>query len=235
VAPSDLLEQRRALPERSDSDVAKVVGAIMTVVICGIAALIVLVTRSPKAEQVTVQVPMQDAVAVQQQAPPQTAPTKPTPVAAAVAPMGDWTARIGVEIARRGLAWVGWPYSFAGGGTEGPSYGVAVDKDSRLDGKVRGFDCSGLAMYALAPWRSLAHFAATQYDEVGTFHPALNQLQPGDLIFWSPDPSIAHIGHVAIYVGDGQVVQAPHSGALITVSPLYGVEGGYMGATRPLT
>ena len=207
----------------------------MTVVLCGIAALIVLITRSPKAQSVTVQVPMQDAVSVQQQAAPSTLRANPKPVAATVPSMGGWTPQIGVLIARRALAWVGWPYSFAGGGTTGPSFGMAVDKDSRNDSKVRGFDCSGLAMYAVAPWRTLDHFAATQYTQVGSFHPLLTQLQPGDLIFWSPDPSIGHIGHVAIYVGDGEVVQAPHSGALIMVSPLYGVEGGYMGATRPLT
>jgi cell wall-associated NlpC family hydrolase len=40
---------------------------------------------------------------------------------------------------------------------------------------------------------------------------------------------------VAIYLGGGQVVQAPHSGDVIRVTPIYEVEPGTMGATRPLT
>lgn len=210
------------------------VGTVVTVVICGVAALFVLLTNRPaSAERTTVVlIPMQHAVSVQNasgqsvvQQPAQAAPAR----------MGRWTPQLGVAIARRGLQWVGWPYSFGAGGQYGPSYGLAVDKDSRHDGKVYGFDCSGLTMFALAPWRGLTHFAATQYTEVGSFHPALNQLQPGDLIFWSPDDTIGHIGHVAIYVGNGNVVQAPHSGARITLTPLYNVESGYIGATRPLT
>jgi cell wall-associated NlpC family hydrolase len=150
-------------------------------------------------------------------------------------PMGDWTVKRGIQIARRALKWQGWPYSFGAGGPAGPSYGVAVDHDSRNDAHVRGFDCSGLAMYALGPWRQLDHSAAAQYSEVGTFHPALDSLQVGDLIFWSKDGTVSGIGHVAVYIGSGQVVQAPHSGDVIRATPIYAVESGAMGATRPLT
>jgi cell wall-associated NlpC family hydrolase len=149
--------------------------------------------------------------------------------------IGDWTPQRGVQIAERALRWLNWPYSFAGGGTEGPSYGQAVDRDSHNDSHVYGFDCSGLTMYALAPWRHLAHFAATQYTQVGHFHPALNYLMPGDLVFWSKDGTIQGIGHVAVYIGNGNVVQAPHSGDIIRITPIYEVESGTMGATRPLT
>jgi cell wall-associated NlpC family hydrolase len=149
--------------------------------------------------------------------------------------MGNWTLHRGVRIARRALRWRGWPYSFGGGGTAGPSYGHAVDWDSRNDDKVYGFDCSGLTMFALAPWLSLDHDAASQYTEVGSFHPSINTLEPGDLVFWSKDGTIQGIGHVAIYIGGGMVVQAPHSGDVIRVTPIYQVESGTMGATRPLT
>ncbi|HEX3335887.1 MAG TPA: NlpC/P60 family protein [Jatrophihabitans sp.] len=158
------------------------------------------------------------------------------PVARAVAlPMGNWTWQRGQRIARRALQWRNWPYSFGAGGPAGPSYGHAVDKDSRNDGKVFGFDCSGLTMYALAPWLNLDHDAAAQYSEVGSFHPSIDSLQPGDLVFWSQDGTVGGIGHVAVYVGDGQVVQAPRSGDVIRVTPIYQVESGAMGATRPLT
>lgn len=149
--------------------------------------------------------------------------------------IGDWTPQLGVKIAERAVHWLNWPYSWAGGGPDGPSYGHAVDRASRNDDHVYGFDCSGLTMYALAPWRNLAHFAATQYTQVGHFHPALNYLMPGDLIFWSKDGTIEGIGHVAVYIGNGNVVQAPHSGDVIRVTPINEVESGTMGATRPLT
>jgi hypothetical protein len=150
-------------------------------------------------------------------------------------PMGTWTWQRGQQIARRALQWRGWPYSFGAGGANGPSYGHAVDKDSRNDGSVLGFDCSGLTMFALAPWLTLVHDAASQYTQVGRFHPAMDSLQPGDLVFWSKDATINGIGHVAVYVGQGQVVQAPQSGDLVRVTPINAVEPGTMGATRPLT
>lgn len=150
-------------------------------------------------------------------------------------PMGNWTVQRGIDIARRALKWQGWPYSFGAGGPAGPSFGVPVDHDSRNDGHVRGFDCSGLVMYALGPWRTLDHDAAVQYTEVGSFHPALDSLQVGDLIFWSKDGTVSGIGHVAVYIGSGQVVQAPHSGDVVRATPIYAVESGAMGATRPLT
>jgi peptidoglycan DL-endopeptidase RipA len=157
------------------------------------------------------------------------------PVRTVPARMGDWTAQRGVRIAERALRWRNWPYSFGAGGADGPSYGTPVDFDSRNDDKVFGFDCSGLTMYAVAPWRHLDHDAAAQYTEVGSFHPSIDSLQPGDLVFWSSDGTIGGIGHVAIYVGNGLVIQAPHSGDVIRVTPIYQVESGTMGATRPLT
>jgi peptidoglycan DL-endopeptidase RipA len=149
--------------------------------------------------------------------------------------MGNWTAQRGVRIAERALRWRNWPYTFAGGGADGPSYGTPVDADSRNDGSVYGFDCSGLTMYAVAPWRRLDHDAATQYTQVGSFHPSIDALLPGDLVFWSTDGTIGGIGHVAIYIGNGLVIQAPHSGDVIRLTPIYQVESGTMGATRPLT
>ena len=140
-----------------------------------------------------------------------------------------------MRIARRALHWLNWPYSFGAGGPAGPSYGHAVDHDSRNDDHVYGFDCSGLTMYALAPWRSLDHDAAAQYTEAGKFHPALDTLAPGDFVFWSADGTVGGIGHVAIYLGNGLVVQAPHSGDVIRVTPINEVDSGTMGATRPLS
>jgi cell wall-associated NlpC family hydrolase len=63
----------------------------------------------------------------------------------------------------------------------------------------------------------------------------MNTLQPGDLVFWSKDGTVNGIGHVAVYIGNAEVVQAPHSGDVVRVTPIYDVESGTMGATRPLT
>jgi cell wall-associated NlpC family hydrolase len=60
-------------------------------------------------------------------------------------------------------------------------------------------------------------------------------LQPGDLVFWSSDGTQAGIHHVAIYVGGGNVIQAPQSGDIVRITPLGEVASDYFGATRPLT
>ncbi|MDP9115768.1 MAG: NlpC/P60 family protein [Actinomycetota bacterium] len=160
----------------------------------------------------------------------------PVPPAAAVpSPMGRWTSARGIQIAQRALAWVGWPYSWDAGNASGPTYGQAIDSASRNDSRILGFDCSGLVMYAMAQFTSLDHSAAGQYTESGSFHPALDSLQPGDLLFWSKDGTIGGIGHVAIYLGNGNVVEAPHSGDRIKVISANDVESGTIGATRPLT
>jgi cell wall-associated NlpC family hydrolase len=60
-------------------------------------------------------------------------------------------------------------------------------------------------------------------------------MQPGDLVFWSRDGTISGIGHVAVYIGNGNVVQAPRSGGYIDVVRIDQVESGSVGVTRPLT
>jgi cell wall-associated NlpC family hydrolase len=59
-----------------------------------------------------------------------------------------------------------------------------------------------------------------------------NDLRPGDLVFWGSDPSDPDtINHVAIYVGNGRVVQAPQSGDVVKDTPMWW--RGYAGAVRP--
>jgi cell wall-associated NlpC family hydrolase len=58
---------------------------------------------------------------------------------------------------------------------------------------------------------------------------------PGDLVFWSSDGTVGGIHHVAIYIGGGNVIQAPQSGSTIQITPLWSVDWGFYGATRPLT
>ncbi len=77
------------------------------------------------------------------------------------------------------------------------------------------FDCSGLTQWA---WRaggvSLPHFSGAQY--AATTHISMGSIQPGDLIFYeSPDQ------HVALYVGGGQIIHAPHAGSVVKYDSLY--------------
>jgi len=58
---------------------------------------------------------------------------------------------------------------------------------------------------------------------------------PGDLVFWSSNGSVSGIHHVAIYIGNGNVLQAPQSGSVIQITPVLQVSWGLFGATRPLT
>jgi cell wall-associated NlpC family hydrolase len=46
---------------------------------------------------------------------------------------------------------------------------------------------------------------------------------------------VGGIHHVAIYIGGGNVIQAPQSGDIVRITPLGQVSSGYFGATRPLT
>jgi cell wall-associated NlpC family hydrolase len=102
------------------------------------------------------------------------------------------------------------------------------------DCHVFGYDCSGLMMYGWGPYISLAHFAATQYWEAGNLHPSVAQLLPGDLVFWSYNGMASGIHHVAMYIGNGQIIEAPFSGGFIRVASLWEY-GAIFGATRPLT
>ena len=88
-----------------------------------------------------------------------------------------------------------------------------------------GFDCSGLVMYVYAQLGiQLPHYAAAQYT-YGVPVPR-DQLQPGDLVFYDG------LSHVGIYIGNGDIVHAPHTGDVVKISPL--AQGGltYDGARR---
>ena len=93
------------------------------------------------------------------------------------------------------------------------------------------WDCSGLTQWAFAQAGVLIpRTAADQYAAIPT-KVGLGQLEPGDLLFWATntaDPTSIH--HVAIYVGNGLMVAAPHTGSNVQVEPVY--LDGYIGAAR---
>lgn len=94
-----------------------------------------------------------------------------------------------------------------------------------------GFDCSGLVQYAYAAaGLALPRVAQDQYD-AGPALPAAATLAAGDLLFFGTGPSA--VDHVGVYLGDGRMVDAPHSGALVRVEPVDLTAPSFVGATRP--
>lgn len=90
-----------------------------------------------------------------------------------------------------------------------------------------GFDCSGFMQYVFA------HFGVglgrTTYDQIKEGKEiTIDQLQPGDLVFFGT-PSDPH--HVGMYIGNGMYIHAPHTGDVIKVSLLSG-RGDYLTARR---
>lgn len=98
------------------------------------------------------------------------------------------------------------------------------------------FDCSGLTMDALAQAGiTVPHNANAQWQRTKGRPVAENQLAPGDLVFYAgADGSLTAPGHVGIYVGNGEIIDAPHTGANVRFDSLIGISG-YVGATDPYT
>jgi cell wall-associated NlpC family hydrolase len=112
-------------------------------------------------------------------------------------------------VIRRGLSQLGVPYSWGGGTAAGPGKGIGSGS-----GTV-GFDCSGLVLYAFAGVGiKLPHYSGAQYD-MGRKIPA-SQMRRGDVIFYGPGGS----QHVTIYLGQGQMLEAPDVGLKVRVAPV---------------
>jgi cell wall-associated NlpC family hydrolase len=94
------------------------------------------------------------------------------------------------------------------------------------------FDCSGLTQWSYAhAGINLPRTAAQQWNYGGP-HPSLAQLEPGDLLFWALNTSEpATIHHVAMYIGHGLMIAAPHTGENVQIQPVY--LDGFIGAMRP--
>ena len=120
--------------------------------------------------------------------------------------------RVAAAAVRAALDQVGKPYRW---GATGPA----------------SFDCSGLVQFAYAAAGLALPRTSRQQWSAGR-HVAVDDLRPGDLVFWAHDPANpATIHHVGMYVGQGLMVNAPHTGALVRVDALR--PSGYAGATRP--
>ncbi len=132
--------------------------------------------------------------------PPPPAPADPTPAPPTPTPPPPPPSSGGVSaVIAYAQAQLGKPYQW---GAEGPS----------------SFDCSGLTLRA---WQQagvfLPHYTGAQYAQ--TQRVAISDLQPGDLVFYGSSGETSH--HVGLYVGGGQMIEAPHTGAVVRYASIY--------------
>ncbi|WP_158566768.1 C40 family peptidase [Actinomadura craniellae] len=126
-----------------------------------------------------------------------------------VSPAGTGQGAVAVRAA---LRWVGTPYSWGGGGLNGPTEGFGRGRG------VVGFDCSGLTRYA---WHqagiTLPRVAENQWRAFPHVPPGREQ--PGDLVFFKgASGSASRPGHVGLVIGGGRMVEAPRTGLPVRVS-----------------
>ena len=119
------------------------------------------------------------------------------------------TSGSGAKIVAAAEAMVGkYPYSWGGGNNNGATVGILQTSSPNCDDRnVVGFDCSGLAKYAVYQGTgiSLDHSAQTQYTNAPK-KVSYSEKLPGDLVFFGgSDTSIYHVG---IYVGGEMMVDS---------------------------
>lgn len=113
---------------------------------------------------------------------------------------------IGTRIVEQAMKYLGIPYVWGGGSSNGPSMG--------------GFDCSGLTSFAVHSATggtvTLPRTSQGQW-QTGSEIP-LRDAAPGDLLFgnWGPGGP----GHVAIYLGNNRMIHAPQPGDTVRISPV---------------
>lgn len=115
---------------------------------------------------------------------------------------------------------LGVPYSWGGGGPGGPSYGIAQGSG------IRGFDCSSLVQYAYS--KAGVSLGRTTNAQATGHRVPTSSLQPGDILFYNG------FKHEALYLGGGQVIEAPHTGDVVKYASS-SMDGGIIAAVRPVS
>lgn len=125
---------------------------------------------------------------------------------------------------RAAIEMIGVPYSWGGGGVNGPGFGTG------RGAKTWGFDCSGLAEYAWA--RAGVPIGSTTREQwrSGIRIPK-ERAEPGDLVFFDSDSHSPGPEHVGIVVDATRMVHAPYTGQSVRVDPLG--RRTFLGVVRP--
>ncbi|WP_258017386.1 C40 family peptidase [Streptomyces noursei] len=136
------------------------------------------------------------------------------------------------KVIEAALSQVGVPYSWGGGNASGATTGICCSPGGKSGASIRGFDCSGLAQFAFAQVGVQLPRTAASQAQVGRRIAAsqgLNALRPGDLVFfgYGADSSIYH---VAIYLGSGQMLNAPRPGSAVRREAVW--QDGFAGGAR---
>lgn len=121
----------------------------------------------------------------------------------------------GARVVAAAEAYKGLPYSWGGGGPDGPTYGIGEGANTK------GFDCSGLVLFAIYQASGgkivLPHSSEKQATMGQAVDPSA--MQVGDVIaFQLGQPG--DYDHIGIYAGDGHFLEAPKTGEVIRVSDL---------------
>jgi cell wall-associated NlpC family hydrolase len=119
-------------------------------------------------------------------------------------------------VINRAASVIGVQYSWGGGTAYGATRGVRDGgvADSYGDYNKLGFDCSGLMAYSFAAVGiALPKYSGYQYN-IGMKVP-VSQIKRGDMVFRGAGGS----EHVALYIGNGQIIESPESGAAVHVAP----------------
>ncbi len=113
------------------------------------------------------------------------------------------------SVVAAGMSVLGTPYSWGGGSAAGPSAGI-----DQAAGTV-GFDCSGLTSWVFATVGVALPRTAAGQEAVS--RPTASP-RAGDLVFFG---AAGAAYHVSIYLGGGQMLDAPHTGAVVRVEPVW--------------
>jgi cell wall-associated NlpC family hydrolase len=151
---------------------------------------------------------------------------------------GTPSARVRAVIAAATSMTGRYPYSWGGGNAYGPTRGICCSPSGIDDRNTVGFDCSGLMEYAFfeGAGTRVSSTSRSQYAD-GPRVP-VSRLRAGDMVFWSDSTrSASRIHHVALYIGDGKIVEADRvSGPDIRVRAFSTSETGVMPyAVRPVS
>lgn len=148
----------------------------------------------PKPKPTSAPTPDADAGRAPSEAASRSEETRPALAArtAVVAPDAPTAQSVGVGIVEAARALIGIPYVYAG------------------DSPSEGFDCSGLVVYVYSEFGIAMPRTSQEQGHVGV---VTDDPRPGDLVWWS-------YGHVAIYAGNGMMIESPVPGETVREVPV---------------